>query len=198
MNIHAWHTTTTGPAAAPRPGCESARSPRRRRVAYSAASAAMLALVAAGCTGGGGAGSSGYGAAAPSSTSAHSTAGASSAATVGVSATGLGSVLVDGHGRTLYLFEADTSSHSSCDGGCAGAWPPYLSPAAPTAGPGVNRDLLGTSARAEGDAQVTYRGHPLYYFSGDRSPGDTTGQGQDSFGAAWYVLGPDGLKIDRD
>ncbi|MEO5745386.1 MAG: hypothetical protein ABIQ53_12480 [Terracoccus sp.] len=115
-----------------------------------------------------------------------------------MAASGLGSVLVDGRGRTLYLFEADTGSHSSCDGGCTGAWPPYLSPAAPTAGPGVNRGLLGTSTRADGDAQVTYRGHPLYYFSGDRHPGDITGQGQDSFGAAWYVLGPSGLKIDRN
>ena len=76
------------------------------------------------------------------------------------------------------------------------SWPPYLASAAPQAGGGVNRALLGTVHRSDGTIQVTYNGHPLYYFRGDMSPGSDHGQGVKAFGADWYVVGANGSKID--
>ena len=99
-----------------------------------------------------------------------------------------------GQGRTLYLFKADTADRSNCHGACASAWPPYLSSGAPQAGAGVTGGQLGTIP-ADGGAQVTYHGHPLYYYAGDSQPGDTAGQGLDQFGAKWYVVAPDGVGI---
>jgi predicted lipoprotein with Yx(FWY)xxD motif len=108
----------------------------------------------------------------------------------------LGPILVDGQGRTLYLFQADKAGRSTCDGACASAWPPYLSSGAPKAGMGVTGFLLGSTGRGDGGgAQVTYRGHPLYYYAGDAEPGDTAGQGLDQFGARWYVLAANGDTI---
>jgi predicted lipoprotein with Yx(FWY)xxD motif len=117
--------------------------------------------------------------------------------TVKVRSTGLGKVLVDGSGRTLYLFEADKSSKSTCQGGCAQAWPPVVvkGKAEPKAGSGAKDKLLGTSKRDGGDRQVTYDGHPVYRYQGDEKAGDTNGQGLDQFGAKWYVLDPSGKKI---
>ena len=66
----------------------------------------------------------------------------------------------------------------------------------PIAGAGVNASLLSTTQRKDGSVEVVYSGHPLYYFSGDKQPGDITGQDLDSFGALWYVLSPDGAKVD--
>src|SRR4029453_16431974 len=105
-----------------------------------------------------------------------------------------GQPLVDGQGRTLYLFEADTAGRSNCHGACASAWPPYLSNGDPQAGAGVAGGQLATIPGA-GGAQVTYHGHPLYHYAGDTQPGDTTGQGLDQFGAKWYVVAPDGDRI---
>ena len=108
----------------------------------------------------------------------------------------LGQTLVDGQGRTLYLFEADKPGMSNCTGACTSAWPPYVSKGTPHAGTGVAGALLGTSLRGDGGAaQVTYHGHPLYYYAGDSRPGDATGQGLDAFGAKWYVLASSGNKI---
>jgi predicted lipoprotein with Yx(FWY)xxD motif len=164
-----------------------------RRLGWPVGALAGLALVAAACSGGSGGGSGPYGAA-PTTAS-----GSAPAAVVDLRATKLGQTLVDGQGRTLYLFEADMAGKSSCDGACASAWPPYLSKGAPKGGTGVAGGLLGTSPRGDGGgAQVTYRGHPLYYYAGDAAPGDTTGQGLDQFGAKWYVLAPNGDKIDGD
>lgn len=107
----------------------------------------------------------------------------------------LGQILVDGSGRTLYLFEKDTSSSSTCYGSCAAYWPPLLTGGAPHAGTGVNATLLGTTKRTDGTTEVTYAGHPLYYVVTDHNAGDATGQGVSNFGAAWYVVGPGGNKI---
>ena len=109
----------------------------------------------------------------------------------------LGQIIVDAQGRTLYLFEADKGGKSSCDGPCAAAWPPYVSNGAPQAAMGASGALVGTTTRADGTTQVTYGGHPLYYFVGDKAPGDTTGQDIDQFGAKWYVVAKDGKKIDN-
>lgn len=107
----------------------------------------------------------------------------------------LGQFLVDGSGRTLYLFVADTGATSTCYNDCAKYWPPLLTDGAPQAGTGVNASLLGTTRRNDGSTEVTYAGHPLYYVITDRNPGDATGQAVNNFGAPWYVVAPDGSKI---
>ena len=123
--------------------------------------------------------------------------GPSAASTIGTRSTALGQILVDGNGRTLYLFEADKGTSSSCYNACAAVWPPLTTSGAPAAGPGVNQSLLATTTRKDGSAEVVYNGHPLYYFVSDKQAGDTTGQGLSSFGADWYVLSGAGTKIDK-
>ncbi|MFF3669556.1 phosphatase PAP2 family protein [Microtetraspora malaysiensis] len=117
-------------------------------------------------------------------------------ATVTVRDSKLGKILVDGRGRTLYLFVADKGTSSTCYSACASAWPPLTTTGKPQAGSGVSPALLGTTTRTDHTTQVTYNGHPLYYFVTDVKPGDITGQGLDSFGAKWYVLDPKGNKIE--
>ena len=109
-----------------------------------------------------------------------------------------GKFLADGQGRALYLFEADKGSTSTCTGACAAAWPPVTASAMPMAGGGVSQSLLGTTKRADGTEQVTYNGHPLYYFAADTGAGMVKGQGSKEFGAGWYVLNAKGSKIDND
>lgn len=111
---------------------------------------------------------------------------------------GLGTVLVDGQGFTLYLFVPDHQSESTCYGQCAEAWPPLLLPtgvSTPVAGPGVNSKLLGTTHRTDGTVELTYNGWPLYTWTGDSTPGQATGQGLNSLGGLWYVLSPSGKEI---
>ena len=112
-----------------------------------------------------------------------------------MASTGLGSILVDSQGRTLYLWQADTGSKSTCAGACATAWPPLETTARPTAGGQVKSSLVGTTKRADGSEQVTYNGHPLYTFEGDTASGQTNGQGSNGFGALWFVLSPGGTQI---
>ena len=119
------------------------------------------------------------------------------AASIALANSSLGKILVDGKGRTLYLFEADKGTASACDGACASAWPPLATAGKPTAGPGVAASDLGTTKRGDGTTGVTYNGHPLYRFSGDSAPGQTTGQGIDGFGAEWYVLSAAGNAIEQ-
>jgi predicted lipoprotein with Yx(FWY)xxD motif len=111
--------------------------------------------------------------------------------------TPLGRILVDAHGRTLYLFEADKPDMSDCSGACQSIWPALTSHGKPKADAGVRSSEVGTIAAAGGQRQVTYDGHPLYYYAADRKAGDTAGQGLDQFGAEWYVLGASGRKIDN-
>jgi predicted lipoprotein with Yx(FWY)xxD motif len=115
--------------------------------------------------------------------------------TVGLRSTKLGIILVGPSGRTVYLFVKDKGSSSTCYGGCASVWPPLTTNGAPQAGPGVRSSLLGTTKRTDGTTEVTYAGHPLYYYAGDTSPGQTTGQGLNQFGAPWYVLAASGAAI---
>ena len=123
---------------------------------------------------------------------------ASGAPTVSLRSTQLGQILVDGNGRTLYLYEADKSVISTCYGDCASVWPPLLTGGSPVAGPGVNQSLLSTTKRSDGSLEVVYGGHPLYYFVSDKQAGDTTGQAITSFGANWYVISAAGGKVDKD
>jgi predicted lipoprotein with Yx(FWY)xxD motif len=124
---------------------------------------------------------------------------ATSSARIGAAALAPGTALVDAGGRALYLFEADQGSTSTCNGPCAQIWPPLLiDGGAPTVAGDVQASLLGSTARDDGTQQITYNGHPLYYFTGDKKPGETRGQGLDRFGGPWYVLTPAGNKIDPD
>jgi predicted lipoprotein with Yx(FWY)xxD motif len=95
----------------------------------------------------------------------------------------------------VYLWVADTGDKSTCSGACATAWPPVEAKGKPTAGNGANAADLGTTTRSDGSEQVTYKGHPLYYFIADKSPGQTSGQGSDSFGAKWWLVAPSGVAI---
>lgn len=103
--------------------------------------------------------------------------------------TDFGPILVDGRGMTLYLYTMDTANTSTCYGSCAAVWPPYLTDGTPVAGSGVTGSLVGATTRTDGSTQVTYNGHPLYYFAKDAVPGDTTGEGLQN---VWYVVTPDG------
>jgi predicted lipoprotein with Yx(FWY)xxD motif len=109
-------------------------------------------------------------------------------ASVGVANSSLGRILVDSHGRTLYLFSKDSSTMSACSGACASAWPPLTTGGTPSAVSGANAALLGTVARPEGASQVTYKGHPLYLFVKDQKPGEVNGQGVKAFGGTWFAV----------
>jgi predicted lipoprotein with Yx(FWY)xxD motif len=121
---------------------------------------------------------------------------ASGPATVAVATNSkLGPILVDGAGRTLYLFAADTGSTSTCYSSCAQYWPPLLTNGAPQAGTGADASLLSTTKRTDGTTEVTYGGHPLYYVVTDHNPGDATGQAVNNYGALWFAVGPNGKQI---
>ena len=166
-----------------------------KRRSWAVAGLATIAIAAAGC---GDSSDGGRNAAypAPASTPASSSADSSRPASVDLASSKLGKILVDGQGRTLYLFEADTGMASTCDDACASVWPPLVTTGQPIAGPGVAAAKLGTSKRSDGTSAVTYNGHPLYRFAGDSAPGQTTGQGSDEFGAEWYGLSAGGEAIE--
>lgn len=122
---------------------------------------------------------------------------AADASGVGVSLaeTPLGTILVDAGGRTLYLFTKDEpgASASACTGDCATNWPALLSDDVPTLGEGLNAEDFGTTAAADGTSrQVTFYGHPLYYFAADIAPGDTNGQ---NVGTVWFVVDAEGNAV---
>lgn len=109
-----------------------------------------------------------------------------------------GTILAAGTKRlTVYMFEGDHGTASSCRGVCAQVWPPVTTTGAPTvSGAAVTADL-GTITRSDGTKQVTYKGHPLYFYAKDKDDGDAYGQGVHGFGADWYVLQPSGAKLDN-
>jgi predicted lipoprotein with Yx(FWY)xxD motif len=145
------------------------------RLLTSLAAAALVATIAAGLALGGGSGRT------------H----------VKVAETRLGRIIVDSRGVTLYDFVEDKGGKSACYGACAALWPPLITHGKPIAGPGVRRSLLGTTKRKDGKLEVTYAGHPLYYFVTDLKPGQTTGQGVNQFGGPWWVLSAAGKEIHR-
>lgn len=106
-----------------------------------------------------------------------------------------GSYLADADGRALYLLTADTGSTSTCTGPCATNWPPLTTTGKPKAAGEVEADDLGTTKRSDGSTQVTYYGHPLYYFAKDTGPGTTAGQGIESFGGYWWLVDSSGKAI---
>jgi len=113
-----------------------------------------------------------------------SPAAASSPTVSSSTVSGVGTVLVDSNGMTLYYYKQDSGGTSSCTGSCATAWPPLVLPtgaSTPTAGQGIDASKLGTITRADGSIQVTYDGKPLYTYQGDMSSGEATGQGVGGF-----------------
>jgi predicted lipoprotein with Yx(FWY)xxD motif len=169
----------------------------RSRTITLTAAAVTLALTVAACGSPtpDGSAAGGY----PPAAAATASAPAQSAAAVTGAVLGPGTALVDGTGRALYLFENDTGSTSTCTGACPGVWPPMPAPTGPAAvtSPGTDAQL-GSTSRGDGTAQLTYHGHPLYHYIGDEKPGDTRGQGLNQFGAHWYLVQPDGTKLDND
>jgi predicted lipoprotein with Yx(FWY)xxD motif len=197
------------------------RIPRagRSRLVLATTPLAAAAILATACGGGGttnggqGAGSAGGSAgggaattssppsSAPSSSSsaASSSAGAGRAVTVKTATAGkLGPVLVDESGRIVYLFVKDQGGTSSCYNACANVWPPVTTSGKPRAMGQAKPGKLGTAKRKDGKSQVTYAGHPLYYYApDDHQPKSHKGQDITSFGAKWYVLAPQGNKVDK-
>jgi predicted lipoprotein with Yx(FWY)xxD motif len=123
----------------------------------------------------------------PAATTAASPSAAAGGTTVNLADTALGTVLVDGAGKTLYVFTADAAGKSNCTGDCLANWPALISDAAPTLGTGLDAAGFSTITRDDGTKQVTYNGVPLYYFAADKAAGDTTGQG---VGGNWFVANP--------
>lgn len=179
----------------PRAITQLARRPRRRTVLVLAATATM-AVVAGACDASGTAIHTPYGNSKPPKLQS----GPTYEVKVGT-VSGLGKVLVDGQGITLYMFAADhRGSPSTCVSVCAIQWPPLTLPsnvAAPVAGPGVKGSLLGTAPRSDGTEQITYDGWPLYTWPQDAGPGEATGQALTNLGGRWYVLDPDGHIVTR-
>ena len=114
---------------------------------------------------------------------------------ISVEQTSLGKVLTDANGRTLYLFAGDKPNVSRLSAAGRAFWPPFTSTTRPSAVKGALAGKIGAVTGASGAAQVTYNGHPLYYFVGDRKTGQTAGQGLNEFGARWYVLSTAGAAI---
>jgi predicted lipoprotein with Yx(FWY)xxD motif len=108
-----------------------------------------------------------------------------------------GKVLVGPNSHTVYLFLKDTGTTSQCNGKCAKVWAPLTTSDQAQAGSGLNQSLLGTSKRSDGTMQVTYGGHPVYYYDDDKKPGMTEGEGKKEFGAEWYAVGADGKKVEK-
>jgi predicted lipoprotein with Yx(FWY)xxD motif len=106
-----------------------------------------------------------------------------------------GTVLFDGRGFALYAFTADAATRSRCSGACARAWPPLLTKGKPVAGGGAVQRLVGRIRRADGRYQVTYGGHPLYYYVGDRRKGQILCQDVVEFGGRWLVVSPAGAVV---
>jgi predicted lipoprotein with Yx(FWY)xxD motif len=117
-----------------------------------------------------------------------------SRATLTVHNTKYGKAIFDGRGRVLYLFGRDRGKKSTCYGSCAKAWPPFLTKGTPKAGTGARKGLIGTTKRKDGRLQVTYGGHPLYYYEGD-GKGQVKCQGVNNSGGIWLVVSPAGKAI---
>jgi predicted lipoprotein with Yx(FWY)xxD motif len=173
------------------------RMSARARLAAGAGSAFGVALLVAACS----TGSSSTGAAggsspagAPSSSAAAASGGSGSTVITTVSSSA-GTFLATSAGHAVYLWSKDGSGMSACTGACAGAWPPVTTTGTVTASGGAKSSDVSTITRSDGTKQVTYDGHPLYFFAGDSGPGMASGQGNDSFGAKWWLVSPSGSDV---
>jgi predicted lipoprotein with Yx(FWY)xxD motif len=160
----------------------SSRSRHAGRAAATVFAGASFAVFAVACSGGSG-------------TSASAPVPTAGGGLLTAQATSLGTILVEGKGRTVYEFANDKNGKSTCTGGCAANWPFVAAPATPPASlPGVTGQL-GTTTRSDGARQVTVGGHPLYTFAGDSGPGQTNGQGVVLDGGLWTAASPAGAPI---
>lgn len=155
---------------------------------------ALAVALAIGCGGDGGDAGGGYGGerdiAAETAAAPNPEEGATFVSVAAVP--GLGRVLVDSRGLTLYAFDRDQGAKPSCYGGCAAAWPPLLSDGDPHASNGAIPAKVGSTERRDGSVQVTYDGRPLHTYAQDQAPGDAEGDGVASFGGEWQALTPSG------
>jgi predicted lipoprotein with Yx(FWY)xxD motif len=165
-----------------------------RHLSVVALGAVATAAAVAGCGGNGG-GSGGGGGGYVSMRPAAATTAKARPTHVNVGNSSLGKHLVNGGGRTLYLFTADHTSRSTCSGNCASIWPPVITHGRPVGGRGVTASLLSTHARSRGVTQVVYNGHPLYTFQSDNSHGNVTGEGITHFGGIFYAVTPAGKAL---
>jgi predicted lipoprotein with Yx(FWY)xxD motif len=133
--------------------------------------------------------------ASPVASTTSAVAASSRAAVLNARSSRYGRVLFDTSGRALYLFASDRGQASTCYGACAQAWPPFTVTRAPKTGSGVRSGLVGVTHRRDGTLQVTYAGHPLYYFTGDTKPGQITCQNVSNFGGLWLVVTPGGKAV---
>ena len=167
----------------------------QKKMAFSLGLLAVLgALVIAGCGGGGSSSSSSEtGSSGGGESNAVNASESGSAGTIDATEIeGLGPVLVDSEGLTVYEFTVDKGTMSECYGGCAMAWPPVTTTGKPTAGEGAMASALGTTKRKDGTLQVTYEGHPLYTFAEDKAPGEVTGNEAEG---TWFVLDENGTAV---
>lgn len=171
------------------------RKRSKRSIYMGALLAALAALVIAGC-GGGSSSTSGTETGGSEGAAANtSSEGGSGGATISATEIeGLGSVLVDAEGMTVYEFTPDEGgTESTCYGACEGLWPPVLAEGKATAGEGAMSSDLGTTKRKDGSTQVTYNGHPVYTYSGDNAPGEANGQ---EIEGTWFVLDESGKAVE--
>ena len=122
-------------------------------------------------------------------------AGQGSGAAVTVKSSSFGRILFDGRGFVLYGFTRDPRGKSVCTGACAKAWPPYIVKSRPRAGAGIAAARVGTIKRSDGSLQATYAGRPLYYYIGDKKPGQILCQNVTEFGGVWRVVRPTGRLV---
>lgn len=158
-----------------------------------------VALAACSASGSGGTSSSGPASGGGSATGTPSASGSASPSIQGsgsgikLASTGIGQVLANSGGLTIYWFSLDTAAASKCDGSCASYWPPVKGPVSAASGVSLP-GKFGTIKRSDGTVQATYDGHPLYTYSGDPGPGQTTGNGLNLSGGLWYAMTPSGAK----
>jgi predicted lipoprotein with Yx(FWY)xxD motif len=166
------------------------RTPKLR--AAGAGTLVGVALLFAAC---GSSSSSSAAGTAPASSSASTSTAAATGTAIRTAKGHAGTYLVGPSGRALYVWVADSNGKSSCSGSCAQVWPPVIASGTPVASGGAMTADVGMITRADGAKQVTYKGHPLYYYVSDAGPGTIKGQGSSSFGAKWWLLAPSGTAI---
>jgi predicted lipoprotein with Yx(FWY)xxD motif len=167
---------------------------RRNRFSLRAGGAAAalgVALAVAACGGSSSSHPTGYGRSASSGASG----GASSGVLIATTKGPLGTYLTGASGRAVYLWAADKGGTSACSGACAKIWTPVTTSGKASVSGGAMAADLGTTTRADGAKQVTYNGHPLYYYVPDSGSGQTTGEGSNQFGAKWWLVAPSGSGI---
>ena len=156
---------------------------------------AAATLLAAACSSGGSSSTAATPASSSPAAASSGNAAAASSTVISTASSSAGPVLINGTGRAVYVWAKDTKDMSACTGACASAWPPVPATGTVTAALSAVSSDLGTITRSDGTKQVTYDGHPLYYFAGDSDSGQANGQGSDAFGAKWWLVTPAGADV---